>query len=110
MGRCAEGTLILSHDPGAAQRLRPASPNDESVIHPHTGQKGQEQVETRGKKKGTSFTCVAPSKPLEVNEEYQEMPQEPVDSGRQQCPLMTGLHRADLNTCSGFALQLPSHR
>lgn len=54
MGRCAEGTLTLSHDPGAAQRLRPASPkwNDESVIHSHRAD-GQEQVEIEGEQEGT---------------------------------------------------------
>lgn len=37
MGRCVEGTLILSYDPGTAQRLRPASPklNDVSVTKLH---------------------------------------------------------------------------
>lgn len=31
MGRCSEGTLTLSYDPGAAQRLRPASPKLKDV-------------------------------------------------------------------------------
>lgn len=50
MGRCAEGTLILSHDPGAAQRLRPASPkwNDES-----TQGRGSGAGRNKGEEEGT---------------------------------------------------------
>lgn len=72
MGRCAEGTLILSYDPGAVQRLRPASLklNDEFVIHPHRAE-GSGAGRNKGEQEGTSFhLCGSFQPPLEVNEEY----------------------------------------